>query len=107
MRPDLDDPLEQADQHRKDQRENGGTTDAPLVNYLLTGHTDPRIAPTPNARTRAAIEDAAFMAHTGETLPGAAKRLGITAPGLERMLHRHGQHATASRLRNNTTQKGT
>ncbi|MGC0143181.1 hypothetical protein [Pseudactinotalea sp. Z1732] len=82
--------------------------DAPLVHALLTGETgDPRLTPNATPRTRAAIEDAAFMAHTGETLPGAAKRLGLSVNGLKRMLHRHGQHRIASRLRTNTTQKGT
>ena len=77
------------------------STDTPLVHALLTGEPDPRITPNATARTRAAIEDAAFMAHTGETLHGAAARLGLTVKGLQRMLTRHGQHATHARLRTN------
>lgn len=83
---------------------NTTNTDAPLVHALLTGEgtDDPRLVPRATARTKAAIEDAAFMAHTGETLHGAAHRLGLTAPGLERMLTRYALHNTLARLRNNT-----
>lgn len=39
-------------------------------------------------RTRAQREDAAFMAHHGECLTGAAHRLGVTLTALEKTLLR-------------------
>ncbi len=42
-------------------------------------------------RTAARIEDAAFMAATGEDLDGAARRLQMTPGSLQRLLQRHGR----------------
>jgi hypothetical protein len=37
------------------------------------------------------LEDVAWMAATGESLTGAARRLGVTASGLEKWLDRRGR----------------
>ena len=45
------------------------------------------------------LEDAEFMARHGETLAGAAKRLGVTVAALERHLQRHGRRDVLAVLR--------
>jgi transposase-like protein len=40
---------------------------------------------------KARREDVAWMAATGESLSGAARRLGITASGLEKWCEKHGR----------------
>ena len=105
---DIDQLAADADLHRKARTENGpgdADADAPLVRALLTGETDPRLTTRPTARTRAVIEDAQFMADTGETLTGAARRLGLSVNGLEQTLRRHGHTHITRTLRNNQTDK--
>ena len=46
------------------------------------------------------LEDAAWMARGGETLTGAADRLGVTASALDALLRRH-DRALLARLRGN------
>jgi hypothetical protein len=46
----------------------------------------------------ARAEDLAWMADTGETVTGAAKRLGISVETLEKWCARHGQMAVYRRL---------
>ena len=45
------------------------------------------------------IEDIEWMAETGESLDGAAARLGVRPASLERRLERMGRHDLAQRLR--------
>lgn len=49
-------------------------------------------------RATARAEDLAFMAEHGETLPGAARRLGITPGAVENFCYRTGERATLHRL---------
>lgn len=55
-----------------------------------------------------AIEDTQWMADAGESLEGAAARLGVTPSTLERYLERHGHRDLAATLRrrNRTHPKG-
>lgn len=48
------------------------------------------------------VEDAEFMARTGETWPRAAERLGYTTRSLERILHRAGRYDLVTHLKKNT-----
>jgi cytosine/adenosine deaminase-related metal-dependent hydrolase len=56
--------------------------------------------PPPQTRTEAVIEDCEFMAATGESLSGAAERLGYRHRDvLERVLYRAERYDLVSRLR--------
>ena len=48
--------------------------------------------------TDARAEDLAWMVETGETLTGAAKRLGISTATLEKWCQRHGHHDLLHKL---------
>lgn len=57
---------------------------------------------TAAARRRAArVEDAVFMAETGESLEGAAARLAMAPGALERALYRAGRVDVVRRMRRN------
>lgn len=47
----------------------------------------------------ARAEDIRWLAETGESLTGAARRLGITPTGLEKYCQRHGLDDAARRMR--------
>lgn len=63
------------------------------LHYMrLRDHGDPLYTSTATVEAiRAAIEDAEWMADTGECLTGAARRLGRTVDGLDKLLRRHGR----------------
>lgn len=53
----------------------------------------------------ARVEDLEWMDAHGESLSGAARRLGLTTASLERYLHRHRRHDLVARLRARDTER--